>query len=158
MPCIPSAHDITSLYSMDIATIDTHRTIKKKNMSSSYSKQIHKAAPRVRLLNVDRTSDHLMTKGCGQIDTVPSRKFTKSTIVSVINIAEFRSQETKLKLLTQKQGYVSEWLRSKLYLGIINALLTTPPIASELQVLRSPVAFLTIDQVYRALTQGLRVG
>ena len=44
IPCIPSARDITSLYPVGIATIDTHRTLKKKEKAISfYSKQLHKA-------------------------------------------------------------------------------------------------------------------
>ena len=45
MPCNPSARDVTSLYPVGIATIDTHRTLKKKEKAKlSYSKQTHKAA------------------------------------------------------------------------------------------------------------------
>ena len=38
MPCIPSARDITSLYPVGIATVDTHRTlIQKKKEKTSLS-------------------------------------------------------------------------------------------------------------------------
>ena len=40
-----SVRDITSLYPVGIATIDTHRILKKKGKAKlSYSKQTHKAA------------------------------------------------------------------------------------------------------------------
>ena len=42
--CIPSAHDITSLYPVGIATIDLYRTLKERKTSLSYSKRAHKTA------------------------------------------------------------------------------------------------------------------
>ena len=42
MPCIPSARDITSLYPVGIATIDTHRTLlKKKERQASLTRNGH---------------------------------------------------------------------------------------------------------------------
>jgi hypothetical protein len=107
--------------------------------------------------NVDRTSDRLVTKGCGQIDTVPVYHRESSWklpslawLMSSSSEANKRSSSSYLR--NKLIGYVSEWLRSKLYRGIINARSTTPPIASELLVFRSPAALLAIDQVYGALT------
>ena len=68
MPCILSAHDISSLYPVGIATIDTHRTLKKKEKTSlSYSKWTLKATLCVKLSNVNQTSERLVTEGCSQI-------------------------------------------------------------------------------------------
>ena len=70
MPCIPSARDITSLYPVGIATIDTHRTLKKKEKAKpSYSKRMHKAALCIQFSNVNRTSERLVIEGCGQTHT-----------------------------------------------------------------------------------------
>ena len=68
MPCIPSARDITILYPVGIATMDTHRTLENKE-KQAYSKQTHKAALQVGFSsNASRTFDGLVTEGCGQID------------------------------------------------------------------------------------------
>ena len=67
----PSVRDITIfLYPVGTATMDMHRALgNKEKTGSSYSKQTHKAALSVELLNVDRTSDSLVIERCGQIDT-----------------------------------------------------------------------------------------
>ena len=54
------------IYPVGIATMDVHRTLKKKEKtSSSYLKRTHKAAFWIKLSNVDRTSECLVTEGCG---------------------------------------------------------------------------------------------
>ena len=73
MPCIPSARDMTSLCPMGIATIDTHRILKKKGkISSSYilkrdTKMDTQGRSLSRVLNVNQTSEHniihLVTRG-----------------------------------------------------------------------------------------------
>ena len=97
----PSAYDITILYPMD-----THRTLGNKEKTGlSYSKQIHKAALRVKLSNINRTSDSFVTEGCGEIDTTIN-KFTMNDLLACQSIVKFRSQETKLELLLiLKQAY-----------------------------------------------------
>ena len=105
MPCIPSARDITSLYSVVIATIDANRTLKRKEKAKlSYSKRTHKAALWVKFSNVNRTSEHLVIKGCDQIHTAsllqPSDSWQWTIIIGVTCNVELRSQEMKLKLLT----------------------------------------------------------
>ena len=47
MPCIPSARDITSLYPVGIATIDTHRTRRtlKKERRQAYLSRNGQAKP-----------------------------------------------------------------------------------------------------------------
>ena len=102
----PSAYDITILYPVGIATMDTHRTLGNKEKTGlSYSKQIHKAALRVKLSNINRTSDSFVTEGCGEIDTTID-KFTMNDLLACQSIVKFRSQETKLELLLiLKQAY-----------------------------------------------------
>ena len=70
MPYIPSAHDITILYPMGIATIDTHRTLEKERRDKLILLEMVLQSRSVsQLSNVDRTSDGIMTEGCGKIDT-----------------------------------------------------------------------------------------
>ena len=68
---------------------------KKKRQPHHLTQETHKAALPDRFLNVDQTSDRLVTEGCGQIDDGAIR-----TIISrVTSIFWFRSRVTKLELL-----------------------------------------------------------
>ena len=66
MPCIPSARDITSLYLVGIATIDTHRILKKKKRQGYLTQNGH---TKPLSESSSRTSERLMIEGCGQIHT-----------------------------------------------------------------------------------------
>ena len=70
MPYIPSARDITILYPVGTATIDTHRTLEKEKRDKLILLETVLQSRSVRQLsNVDRTSDGIMTEGCGEINT-----------------------------------------------------------------------------------------
>ena len=55
---------------MGIATIDTHRTLEKERRNKLILlKMVLQSHSVSQLSNVDRTSDGIMTEGCGEIDT-----------------------------------------------------------------------------------------
>ena len=63
-----SARDITILYPVSIATIDTHRTLEKERRDKFIL--LKTVCSVSQLSNVDRALDGIMTEGCGEIDTV----------------------------------------------------------------------------------------
>ena len=138
MPCIPSVRDITSLYPVGIATIDTHRTLKKKEKTRlSYSKWTHKAALWVKFSNVNRTSDRGVWSNPHSL-LQPSDSWWWTNIVSVTCNVEFRSQETKLERLTILKTRLRAYavsLPGYAYTANVDSRSidrsTTPPIASN---------------------------
>ena len=67
MPCIPSVRNITILYPMGTATMDTHRTLEKERKDKLILlKTVLQSRSLSRLSNSDRTSDHIVIEGSGQ--------------------------------------------------------------------------------------------
>ena len=65
-----SACDITILYPMGIATMDTHRTLereRKRKHKLVLLETVLQSRSLSQLSNGDRTSDCIVIKGCGQI-------------------------------------------------------------------------------------------
>ena len=66
MPCIPSVPDITILYPVGTATMDTHRTLEKEKRDKVMLLEMAlQSCSLSQLSNVNRTSDGIMI---GQID------------------------------------------------------------------------------------------
>ena len=67
MPCIPRDRDITILYPVGIATIDTHRALENsEDKLTLLETATQSRAPR-QVLECRSNSDRLVTKGCGQL-------------------------------------------------------------------------------------------
>ena len=97
MSCIPSVHDITSSYPVGIATIDTHRTLKKKELILlTQSRSLSQA--------LERQSNFWASRDQGvwsnHAATTIILLWRWTTIINMTCIVELRSQETKIELLT----------------------------------------------------------
>ena len=69
MPYILSAYDITILYLMGTATMDTYRIlVKERRDKLILLETVLQILSPSRLLNINQTSDSIMTEGCGQIN------------------------------------------------------------------------------------------
>ena len=76
MPCILSARDITTLYPVGTATMDTRRTLEKERKDKLILLEtVLQSHSLSQLSNGDRTSDHIVIQGCGQM-TQRSANFT----------------------------------------------------------------------------------
>jgi hypothetical protein len=139
--------DITILYPVGIATMDTHRTLEKtEKTGSSYSKQTHKLESRSR--NVDRTSDNLVTEGSGQIDR-DDHRWIHDELLSLACQASSSSEAEKRSsscYLSSLRISIPKWLCSSTH-ALTGNRSTTPPIASNSLVLRSPATIRCVNTV-----------
>ena len=160
MPCIPSARDITIiLYPVGIATMDTHRILENKEKQACLLLETDTQSRSLSGLQLERqsrrTSDGLVTEGCGQIDT---------TIEVWPSIIDSRSQETKLELLLILETSLRismhlKWLRSikRTFQSIDDSSSWTPPFTMPSHQttqywVRYPAAIRSFETVYRALS------
>ena len=92
MPYIPSVHDVTIIYPVGIATIDTHQTLEKEEETSlSYLKWSYKSCSVSQLSNIDCT---LVSWLRGVVKSTQ-----QWTIIGVTSIIKFRIWKTMLELL-----------------------------------------------------------
>ena len=76
MPCILSAHGISSLHPVGTATMDMHGTLEKEREDKLILLEtVLQSHFLSQLSNSNRTSDRIVIEGCGQT-TQPSTNFT----------------------------------------------------------------------------------
>ena len=152
MPCILSACDITSLYPVGIATIDRHRTLKRKKRQGYILLKTDTQSYDLSQV-LEHQSNFWMYRDQGVWSNPhhllqPSDSWWWTTIISVTCNVELRSQKTKLELLTILKTRLRTYVVSLIPAYAYTVLTRDRSIDRRLRPsLRSPTTFSAIHSI-----------